>query len=121
MTANPYWRDNAACRNVPNPEVFFPRPSETADEAKKICARCPVRVECLKDAFDQGDVYGFRGGMAGEARRKALVGRGRRPSQDEEIRRLSGLGWSAEAVCTALGVSRHVVYRANSRRSGEAA
>lgn len=121
MTANTDWMAQAECRDIPTPEIFFPRPSETADDAKAVCRRCPVRVDCLRDAFDKGDVYGYRGGMSGEARRKALVGRGRRPSQDEEIRRLTDLGWSVDAVRTALGVSKAVVYRAHSRRGGEAA
>ena len=32
------WRDHAACQDIDNPEIFFPRPSETANEAKAITA-----------------------------------------------------------------------------------
>jgi WhiB family redox-sensing transcriptional regulator len=121
MTPRTDWMAQAECRDILTPEIFFPRPSESADAAKAVCARCPVRVDCLRDAFDKGDVYGYRGGMSGEARRKALVGRGRRPSRDEEIRRLHGLGWTTDASCVALGVSAFVVWRANSTPRGDAA
>ncbi len=54
VRADREWRMNAACRGV-DPELFFPAaeggPARDAQvaAAKAVCARCPVRRECLAD------------------------------------------------------------------------
>jgi WhiB family redox-sensing transcriptional regulator len=65
------WRDEAACRDE-NPELFFPLPSNTADErrAKAICWTCPVREDCLADALTTGASEGIWGGLTDEERRQ---------------------------------------------------
>lgn len=60
------WRDSAACRGE-DPDLWFPigRSDEFAPEiekAKKICAVCPVRSDCLQDALDVPHKYGIWGG-----------------------------------------------------------
>lgn len=40
------WMARAACLNA-DTEVFFPDTGDSADEAKRICARCPVVQQCL--------------------------------------------------------------------------
>jgi len=48
------WRDRAACAApAVDPEVFFPGPGERGKvaRAKRICARCPVRGECLAEGL----------------------------------------------------------------------
>jgi WhiB family redox-sensing transcriptional regulator len=48
------WRDRAACAAPGiDPELFFPEPGRRngAAEAKRICARCPVRAPCLDEAL----------------------------------------------------------------------
>lgn len=68
----PTWRDSAACLDVPT-ELFFPI-GETggyiaqAEEAKGVCAHCPVRITCLKAALD-GNEAGVWGGMSERERR----------------------------------------------------
>ncbi len=42
-----------------------------AEEAKRICHRCPVRSECLRWALDTGQDHGIWGG-ADEAERRTL-------------------------------------------------
>ena len=69
--------DYAACQDIPDPEIFFPLPSQNANAAKKMCARCPVVDECPDDALGKGNIYGFRGGMSGEARRRLIARRNR--------------------------------------------
>lgn len=71
------WMDYAACQDIDDPEIFFPLPSQGAAAAKAVCARCPVRVTCLEDALAKNNIYGFRGGMSGEARRRELAKRNR--------------------------------------------
>jgi WhiB family redox-sensing transcriptional regulator len=40
------WRERAACRDA-DPELFFPAAGDGAEDAKEMCARCPVREQCL--------------------------------------------------------------------------
>ncbi len=79
------WRGHAACRGA-DPELFFPAPPPacrgkavrealalaevSTREAKAICARCPVRVECVRDAMESGE-QGILGGLT-DAEREAL-------------------------------------------------
>jgi WhiB family transcriptional regulator, redox-sensing transcriptional regulator len=61
------WRSWGACVSA-DPELFFPvsatGPSRHQEErAKAICARCPVRAECLRFALDTGQVNGVWGGL----------------------------------------------------------
>jgi WhiB family transcriptional regulator, redox-sensing transcriptional regulator len=72
------WRHGAACRDE-DPELFFPISEvgpgarQTAD-AKAVCARCPVREQCLRYALDNGLDHGIFGGTT-EAERRALTRR----------------------------------------------
>lgn len=71
------WMNRAACLNV-DPELFFPlAPDKPASKphvaaAKKICARCPVRAECLNWAFANLP-HGIAGGMTEDERRRTTV------------------------------------------------
>lgn len=70
------WRTAALCRTAGDPDLWFPA-STTAphspqiSEAKTICARCPVRAQCLRAALESGDTYGIWGGHT-EGELKAL-------------------------------------------------
>jgi WhiB family redox-sensing transcriptional regulator len=44
------WFDEAACRGT-GTDVFFPVSEGDATEAKKLCATCPVREDCLEHAL----------------------------------------------------------------------
>jgi WhiB family transcriptional regulator, redox-sensing transcriptional regulator len=70
------WREQAACRGCP-PAVFFPSDETEDNEAKAVCASCPVRVDCLFDALLAREIEGVRGGL-NERERKTLVRRVRR-------------------------------------------
>lgn len=72
VAVDPSWRDEALCTQV-DPEVFFPEPGATARAARRICAACPVRYDCLTDALEHRDVvYGVRAGLTPSARRRLL-------------------------------------------------
>jgi len=45
------WQQDAACKDVPDPDVFFPGKGEDGETAKQICAGCPVLGECLAFAL----------------------------------------------------------------------
>jgi WhiB family transcriptional regulator, redox-sensing transcriptional regulator len=67
------WRGRAACRHV-DTELFFPigqgsRAMAETQQAKAICARCPVRQPCLAYALATGQAYGIWGGYDEEERR----------------------------------------------------
>ena len=67
------WRRRAVCAAPGvDPETVFPVKGGSAKPAKRICARCPVRVACLEDALDTPtlqDEHGIRGGTTPAERR----------------------------------------------------
>ncbi|WTL15424.1 WhiB family transcriptional regulator [Kribbella sp. NBC_01505] len=67
------WILSAACQDE-DPELFFPigttGPSLLQTEAaKRICAQCPVRAECLAWALESGQDAGIWGGLTEVERR----------------------------------------------------
>ncbi|MCX4680801.1 WhiB family transcriptional regulator [Streptomyces sp. NBC_01433] len=75
------WRMRAACREV-DPDLFFPIGSTgpalvQTEDAKAVCATCPVRAQCLRWALENGQDSGVWGGL-GEDERRALKRRTRR-------------------------------------------
>jgi hypothetical protein len=56
----------AACANVPDSDDIFFNP-DRVDEAKAICAGCPVQIECRDDALFNEDL-GVRGGCSEDER-----------------------------------------------------
>ena len=63
------WREQAACLGV-DTAVFFPDSDAAADEAKAICAICPVRTECLEWALSSRQEDGVWGGLTDNERRR---------------------------------------------------
>jgi WhiB family redox-sensing transcriptional regulator len=57
------WRELALCREV-DPELFFPEKGEPGTDAKKVCARCEVRTDCLAEALHRREPYGIWGGLS---------------------------------------------------------
>ena len=72
------WATDAACAGA-DPALFYPTEHAGASEiraAKRVCAGCPVRVECLHYAIDNGEAYGIWGGMTLKERRRYARKRG---------------------------------------------
>jgi WhiB family transcriptional regulator, redox-sensing transcriptional regulator len=63
------WQDRARCAEVGG-DPFFPELGETAEAAKRVCATCEVRVECLDFAVGNGIGFGVYGGMDERERRE---------------------------------------------------
>lgn len=63
------WRDRAVCAEVGG-DLFMPpdepehHPVYSAQRAKAVCARCPVRAACLEDAMQYEGEFGT-GGRSG--------------------------------------------------------
>ncbi|WP_158883151.1 WhiB family transcriptional regulator [Amycolatopsis anabasis] len=77
------WRHRAACQDE-DPELFFPVSdigpgARQVAEAKAVCARCPVRAQCLNYALDNALDHGIFGGTTERERRK--LSRAPRPSR----------------------------------------
>ena len=97
--------------------MFFPGRGESADPARQICARCPVRQPCLDYAISNGIVHGIWGGLA-ERDRRALRTRhlgGARRERDEAIAAAADAGYSTAAIGRAFGLTRTSVSRVLSR------
>ena len=67
------WRDQARCRGI-DPQVFHPPEEDdaAADEAKSICALCPVREPCLEYAIATREKEGVWGGLTARERRRLI-------------------------------------------------
>jgi WhiB family transcriptional regulator, redox-sensing transcriptional regulator len=73
------WTDAAACRNSEG-ALFYPADSAERKEdrlerelvAKRICASCGVREDCLEAALARHESYGIWGGL-NELERRGLL------------------------------------------------
>jgi WhiB family redox-sensing transcriptional regulator len=68
------WASLGACQDS-DPDLFFPiaysGPAlQQIAEAKAVCARCRVRVDCLSYALESGQDAGVWGGASAEERRE---------------------------------------------------
>jgi WhiB family transcriptional regulator, redox-sensing transcriptional regulator len=61
------WSQRAICAGE-DPEIFFPTCGDPGAAARKVCANCPVRLDCLEYAIDADEV-GIWGGLDQEERR----------------------------------------------------
>lgn len=68
MLAPAPWTRDAACLDV-DPDMFFPTNEQASVEAKKVCAKCPVREDCLEDSLRNRDTAGIFGGKTTNERR----------------------------------------------------
>lgn len=63
------WHERALCAQT-DPEAFFPEKGGSTREAKKVCAVCEVRAECLEYALAHDERFGIWGGLSERERRK---------------------------------------------------
>jgi WhiB family redox-sensing transcriptional regulator len=74
------WEAEAACRSGQEvdpalffePDEFHPEAwkAQTQAAAKAVCARCPVREDCLDHALETGEQFGIWGGLTADERRE---------------------------------------------------
>ncbi len=69
----PTWRSRAACTGIDS-DIFYPSSEDEADadEAKAICAVCPVSTVCLEHALSVREKEGVWGGATEKERRRML-------------------------------------------------
>ena len=68
-----HWSQFALCAET-DAEAFFPEQGGSTKMAKKVCALCEVKTECLADVLQLpiSEQHGVAGGMDARARRKML-------------------------------------------------
>lgn len=73
---SPHWQPRGLCRKV-DPEIFFPPVGKPGTEAREVCARCPVKAECLAWALAHPRLTetGIYGGTSDHQRRYIRMGR----------------------------------------------
>ena len=67
------WETQARCHQY-DPEIFFDPRTRSERKAKAICAKCPVRVECLALALQSRAQFGVWGGLTEDERRRVRKG-----------------------------------------------
>jgi WhiB family redox-sensing transcriptional regulator len=68
------WMARGSCKDVP-PSTFFPSDGVGVEEAKQICATCPVVKPCLEYALRNRIDHGVWGGASERERRRILRAR----------------------------------------------
>ena len=74
LSVRPGWQAKGACRDG-HTRMFFPGKGASQDEAKAVCAVCPVREPCLEWALATREPYGIWGGVSERGRKRMLAGR----------------------------------------------
>lgn len=67
------WQADSLCAQT-DPEAFFPEKGGSTRDAKRICASCEVRAECLEYALENDERFGIWGGLSERERRKLRKG-----------------------------------------------
>jgi WhiB family transcriptional regulator, redox-sensing transcriptional regulator len=62
------WSTRALCRTL-SPAAFFASDRAAVEAAQRVCAGCPVRVECLEYALVNRLEHGVWGGLTARERR----------------------------------------------------
>ena len=65
------WMLSGLCREM-DPTAFFPSDGVGVDKARKICATCPVQMDCLEYALRNRVDHGVWGGASERERRRIL-------------------------------------------------
>jgi len=81
-SAVPTWMAAALCATEGRNAEFFVVRGQDDRPAKAVCARCPVRDDCLGYALDNGIAYGIWGGTS--ARERSRLG-ATSPSRPETV------------------------------------
>lgn len=62
------WMDRGLCAEIGDPDAWFPEKGASTRTAKRVCAACDVRQQCLDYALGTGQVDGVWGGTSPEER-----------------------------------------------------
>jgi WhiB family redox-sensing transcriptional regulator len=76
LLRRPRWQTLAECRGE-RVEMFIPDRGGPSARAKQLCARCPVKAECLRFALAIPDLVGYWAGTNERERRRIRATRRR--------------------------------------------
>lgn len=65
------WMSDGNCADRP-PSLFFPSDGVGVDVARRVCADCPVKSQCLEYALENRIDHGVWGGTSERERRRIL-------------------------------------------------
>ncbi len=68
------WREDALCAQT-DPEAFFPEKGASSSDAKRVCAGCDVREQCLAFALRHDERFGIWGGLSTRERDRLKAAR----------------------------------------------
>lgn len=98
----PNWR-LARCKGAAR-DLFFPEEDEMASpRALAICARCPIRAECLEWSIKTHQEFGIWGGLT-ETQRRAVTGSHHR-ARCPDCGSFDVMEQAHSEVCLACGLS----------------
>lgn len=89
MAEDPEFFTDAACLGK-DPDWFFE--PFLYREGKRVCAQCPVQLDCLEHAFEHGERYGLWGGLSERERRS--LRRQHQRNRNQTLVELRERGWS---------------------------
>jgi WhiB family redox-sensing transcriptional regulator len=117
-TAGTNWQSNGLCRQV-DTDMFFPSSGESAAYARRVCAACEVRRECLEYALAH-DERGVWGATTYNQRQAILRARRKEPApvpdrdraeRNRTILQLTQQGETAKEIATRLGCAARTITR----------
>ncbi|HEY6788014.1 MAG TPA: WhiB family transcriptional regulator [Trebonia sp.] len=93
------WRESGACVTA-DPDLFFPVATgavavQQAERARRICAGCHVRRQCLQFAMDFREADGIWGGTTPEERQHARLDAAAARRSAARLARRAGPGTAA--------------------------
>ena len=119
------WREQAACKDDPTPDLWFVAPSDRHGiaAAKAVCTRCPVAAECLAEAMANPSIVGVWGGTTENQRAKLRAAMPRQPKDIQHgtpggHRTHRARGEDSCGPCTAAARAQNARYnqRKNAKR-----
>jgi WhiB family redox-sensing transcriptional regulator len=106
------WRQQAACHGT-DLNLFYLERGQTAEPARQVCARCPVRQPCLEYVLSNRITSGIWGGLT-ERERRPLQSewvQAERRDRDRAILTADAAGYTTAAIGRSFGLSHTSVIR----------
>lgn len=117
------WRRDALCSQS-DPDAFFPEKGGSTADAKKVCAQCGVRAQCLDYALRADERFGVWGGLSTTERDNFIksaaaahrtAAQAKKQERDALIVAMAGRGMNPRIIADTAEVTDRTVYRVLAR------